>query len=107
MLPGMSIFIPILWIAGFSREVIAYDLLSYLMDKHTARKFFQQHQNGLLACGLLLGVVSYIPVIQWIAPVWGVLLFYHYILGHWASVGEGAKTSDPQWGGNHYPDRPS
>jgi CysZ protein len=82
LLPGMQIFLPMLLAAFYNRNIFTYDALGDFSSHQDIKQFKKTYQSDLLLLGFFLGVLAYIPVVCFFAPVIGALSYTHYCLGY-------------------------
>ncbi len=80
LLPGMQVFLPIVLVASYNRRVFTYDVLSQYLPPPQIRDFQKRHKGSLFALGLVVAVLSYMPVLSLFAPLYGALVFTHAAL---------------------------
>lgn len=78
LLPGCQVLIPLLLGSWLNRQIFLYDVLQDFASKEE-RKAIQKEEGGtLLAMGMFLGLLSYIPFAIFFIPVLAALCYTYY-----------------------------
>lgn len=77
LIPGMQILIPLLLTASLNRRVFAFDALCDYRNKADIQKIQDQYGKEYYGLGLLMGVFSYIPFVNFLVPVFSGLAYTH------------------------------
>lgn len=80
LIPGGSLLIPLLLMAWFNRRTFAYDALSLHATAEEWRLIRRQHGRGFFILGVLLAVLTHLPLLGLLAPTVAVLAYIHYSL---------------------------
>lgn len=78
LLPGMSLFIPLLLMAWLNRRTFAYDAMSMHAGDSEWQSFRRRHAMPLFALGLVMAVLAHVPVLGLLVPALAALSFVHY-----------------------------
>lgn len=81
LLPPLWPLIPLLIFTWANQRLLRYDALSEHADRDEMARIFRERRSALLALGLLLALIAYVPFIGFIAPVVFGLAFIRYLLG--------------------------
>lgn len=77
-LPGCQIVIPLLLTAWLNKKVFLYDVLQDFASKEERRLIESEDSGPLYGMGLLLGLLSYIPLAFFFVPVLSALSYTYY-----------------------------
>jgi hypothetical protein len=81
LLPPLWPLIPLAIFAWVNQKLLRYDALGEHADRGEMTRLFRERRGALLALGLLLALLAYVPFVGFIAPgVFG-LAFIRYLLG--------------------------
>jgi CysZ protein len=81
LLPPLWPLIPLAIFAWVNQRLLRYDALAEHADRVEMARIFRQRRGALLALGLFLGLLAYVPLVGFIAPVVFGLAFIRYLLG--------------------------
>ena len=93
LLPGLGLILPLFWMGWLNRRTFAYDVLAGYATPDEWRTLRQQHAWPLLALGLLVAMLAYVPFLGLIAPSLAALAFVHYGLEALRRMRNGAVVS--------------
>jgi len=78
LIPGMSLFLPLLLMAWLNRRTFAYDALSLHATDDEWRTLLKEHRAPLFMLGLTMALLAHIPVAGLLVPALAALAFVHY-----------------------------
>ena len=78
LIPGMSLFIPMLLMAWLNRRTFAYDALSMHATEAEWDSLRRQHKMPLFMLGLVMALLAHVPVLGLLVPALAALAFVHY-----------------------------
>jgi hypothetical protein len=81
LLPPLWPLIPLAIFAWVNQKLLRYDALAEHADRDEMVRIFRQRRGALLALGLALALLAYVPFVGFIAPVVFGLAFIRYLLG--------------------------
>ena len=81
LLPPLWPLIPLAIFAWVNQKLLRYDALGEHADRDEMARIFRERRGALLALGLLLALLAYVPFVGFIAPVVFGLAFIRYLLG--------------------------
>jgi len=81
LLPPLWPLIPLAIFAWVNQKLLRYDALGEHADRGEMTRLFRERRGALLALGLLLALLAYVPFVGFIAPVVFGLAFIRYLLG--------------------------
>lgn len=76
--PGCQILVPVLLTAWLNKKVFLYDVLQDYASKEERRRIENEESAGLYGMGLLLGLLSYIPLAFFFVPIISALSYTYY-----------------------------
>jgi len=78
---AFALILPLLWMAYLNQRLFRYDALA----EHASREEFVQimaHATGrLYLLGILLGLLQFVPILNFFSPIYIGLAFIHFCLG--------------------------
>lgn len=77
LIPGMQILIPLLLTAALNRRIFAFDALADYRSREEIQKIQESSSKEFFGLGLVMGVFSYIPFINFLVPVFSGLAYTH------------------------------
>ena len=80
LLGPVGAVIPFLTAGYLNQRLFRYDALAIHADADELKTIIEQNRGGLWALGILLGLVQFVPVLNFFAPVFTGLAFIHYCL---------------------------
>ena len=86
LIPGMAMVLPLALAAYLNQRLFCYDAVSDHADREELRTLLHGYRVGRYSLGAVLGVVHYIPVIGWFAPIYVGLAFIHWGLARLAAL---------------------
>jgi len=78
LIPGMSLFIPMLLMAWLNRRTFAYDALSMHATEAEWDSLRGQHKAPLFMLGLVMALLAHVPLLGLLVPALAALAFVHY-----------------------------
>ena len=81
LLPPLWPLIPLAIFSWVNQKLLRYDALGEHADREEMARIFRSRRGALLALGLLLALLAYVPFVGFIAPVVFGLAFIRYLLG--------------------------
>lgn len=89
LLPGFQVLIPILLTAWLNKRLYLYDVLQDYASREERESIDREEAGPLLGMGLILGLVSYIPLAFFLVPVFAALSYTYYGLNALAQRRQG------------------
>lgn len=80
LLGPIAAVIPFVAAGYLNQRLFRYDALSEHADRAEMKKIIDESRGALWALGTLLGLVQYVPVLNFFAPVFTGLAFVHFCL---------------------------
>ena len=80
LLPLLWPILPVLLFAYLSQRVFRYDALAEHASEAEMSLIINRNRGQLFALGILISVVSHVPLLGFFAPVFAGLVFIHYCL---------------------------
>jgi uncharacterized protein involved in cysteine biosynthesis len=93
LIPGLGVFLPLFWMGWLSRRTFAYDVLSVYAISGEMRELRQRKAKSLFGLGLVMAVLTHVPVIGLFAPSLAALAFIHFCLESLRQLRRGAVVS--------------
>jgi CysZ protein len=81
LLPPLWPLIPLAVFTWANQRLLRYDAVAEHADRHEMALLFRERRGALLALGLALALLAYVPLVGFIAPVAFGLAFIRYLLG--------------------------
>jgi CysZ protein len=81
LFPPLWPIIPLVILGWVNQRLLRYDALAEHADAQEMAGLFRRERGSLYLMGVLLGLVAYVPVVGFLAPVVFGLAFIHYLLG--------------------------
>src|SRR5512141_510793 len=78
--------LPLLLFADFNQRVFRYDALAEHADSWEIQTLIRRHRGELFLLGMALALFGMIPLLGFLAPVYGGLAFIHYCLARLAQL---------------------
>lgn len=94
LVPGVVLVLPLVLSAYLNQRMFCYDALAAHADAEELHALTHGHRFGRYVLGGILGVLHYVPVLGWFAPVFIGLAYIHWGLGNLTSMRAGLQ-SDP------------
>lgn len=89
---AFALILPLLWMAYLNQRLFRYDALA----EHASREEFAQIMEGatgrLYLLGIALGLLQFIPILNFFSPVYIGLAFIHFCLGELQQLRQSAST---------------
>lgn len=80
LIPGAGLFLPLFWMAWLNRRTFAYDALSLHATPAEWRELRRRHAGALFGLGIVMAVLSHVPVLGLLAPSLAALGYIHFCL---------------------------
>jgi len=78
LVPGCQVLIPLLLTAWLNKKVFLYDVLQDFASPEERKRIEKEEAGSLYGMGLLLGLISYIPLAFFLVPVLSALCYTYY-----------------------------
>jgi CysZ protein len=85
LVPGLALLLPLALSAYLNQRLFCYDAIADHADRAELDAILRGRRVGRFGLGALLGVVHYVPVLGWFAPVYMGLAFAHWGLAELAA----------------------
>lgn len=79
---GAGIIVPFAAAAFMNQQVFRYDALSEHASKQEIKTICAENRYSLWGLGLLTGLIQFIPILNFLAPIYTALAFIHFGLDH-------------------------
>ena len=93
LIPGLGLFLPLFWMAWLNRRTFAYDALSIHASANEWRELRRDHAGALLMLGVLMALLTHVPVLGLFAPSLAALAYIHYCLEALRRLRQGAVVA--------------
>ena len=93
LVPGLGLFLPLLWMAWLCRKTFAYDALAMHATLDEWQKLRKEKATSLFILGLVMAALTHVPLIGMLAPSLGALAYLHYCLEALRQSRKGAIVS--------------
>ena len=80
LIPGLGLILPLFWMAWLNRRTFAFDVLAAHATPEEWRLLRRQHALPLLLLGLVMAVLTHVPVVGLLAPSLAALAYVHFCL---------------------------
>lgn len=77
-IPGCQVVVPLLLTAWLNKKIFLYDVLQDFASKDERKRIENEDSGPLYGMGLLLGLLSYIPLAFFFVPVLSALSYTYY-----------------------------
>ncbi|MEW6133276.1 MAG: EI24 domain-containing protein [Pseudomonadota bacterium] len=81
LLGPVGAVIPLVTAGYLNQRLFRYDALAIHADADELKAVIEENRGSLWALGILLGLVQFVPLLNFFAPVFTGLAFIHYCLG--------------------------
>lgn len=78
LVPGFQILVPLCLAAWLNKRVFLYDVLQDYASKEERKLIEEQESLGLYGLGVIMGLLSYIPLVFLLVPVLSALSYTYY-----------------------------
>jgi len=92
LLPGFQMLVPLLLTAWLNKKIFMYDVLQDFASVDERRQIESEESHQLYALGLILALLSYLPLAVFIVPVVSAMSFIYYGLNELQSRRNKLKT---------------
>jgi CysZ protein len=86
ILPPLWPLIPLAILSWVNQRLLRYDALAEHADMAEMQRLFSERRGSLYLMGALLGLLAYVPFVNFIGPVVFGLAFIRYLLGALESI---------------------
>ena len=86
ILPPLWPLIPLAILSWVNQRLLRYDALAEHADMAEMQRLFRERRGSLYLMGALLGLLAYVPFVNFIGPVVFGLAFIRYLLGALESI---------------------
>ena len=93
LIPGLSLILPVLLMAWYNRRTFSYDALSLHATADEWTRLRQENRRGLFLVGLIMAVLTHVPLLGLLVPTLTALIFIHYCLESLRRLRGGATVS--------------
>ncbi len=93
LIPGLGVVLPFFWMAWLNRRTFAYDALSVHATDDEWGELRSRSAMPLLALGLIMALLVYVPFIGMLAPSLAALAYVHFCLEALRRMRQGAVVS--------------
>lgn len=93
LIPGLGLVLPLFWMAWLNRRTFAYDALSVHASADEWRELRRHHAGALLLLGVLMALLTHVPVLGLFAPSLAALAYIHYCLEALRRLRQGAVVA--------------
>jgi CysZ protein len=94
LLPPLWPLIPLGIFTWVNQRLLRHDALCEHAEREEMARIFRERRGALLALGLLLALLAYVPFVGFIGPVVFGLAFIRYLLAALQELRAGAKIAD-------------
>ena len=79
-IPGMGLLLSLFWVAWLNRRTLTYDVLAAHATAEEWREIRQRKGSTLLMLGVLMALLTSVPVVGLLAPSLAALAYIHFCL---------------------------
>ena len=90
LIPGMGLLLPLLWMAWLNRRTFAYYALSLHATQEEWQHLRRQRANVLIWLGLVMALLTHVPLLGLFAPSLAALAYIHFCLEALRRLRQGA-----------------
>ena len=90
LVPGLGIVLPLFWMAWLNRRTFAYDALSLHATREEWLHLRRQRANVLIWLGLIMALLTHVPLLGLFAPSLAALAYIHFCLEALRRLRQGA-----------------
>ena len=90
LIPGMALVLPLFWMAWLNRRTFAYDALSLHATQEEWQHLRRQRANVLIWLGLVMALLTHVPLLGLFAPSLAALAYIHFCLEALRRLRQGA-----------------
>jgi uncharacterized protein involved in cysteine biosynthesis len=99
LIPGVLLVMSIFWLAWLNQRTFRFDALAEHATPAERDAIVRKDHRTLYVAGGLSALMTYIPVINLLAPAWTALVFVHLCLGRLRVQRQEARENDVGLGG--------
>lgn len=81
LIPGVVLVLPLAWTAWLNQRTFRFDALAEHATPAEMKQLLAEQRGGFLGAGIGSALVSYIPLLQVLAPTFTAVVFVHLGLG--------------------------
>jgi hypothetical protein len=81
LVPGGLLVLPLLWAAWLNRRTFGYDVLAEHASDAERQALLERRKGRFWLAGILSALLAHLPIVNFLAPAFGALLFVHLGLG--------------------------
>ena len=100
LIPPLWPLIPLAILTWGNQRLLRYDALAEHADKEEMARIFRERRGSLYVLGVLLALVAFVPLVQFLGPVVFGLAFIRYLLGALIELRYGAHPNKELVAGN-------
>ncbi|MBL8397981.1 MAG: EI24 domain-containing protein [Candidatus Accumulibacter sp.] len=93
LVPGLAFFLPLFWMAWLTRRTFAYDALTMHATDEESRQLRRRHALPFWLLGMLIALLTHVPLIGLLTPTLAALAYTHYALEALRQTRQGAVIS--------------
>ncbi len=90
---GAGLLVPFAAVAFMNQQLFRYDALSEHASKQEIKTICAENRYSLWSLGLLTGFVQFVPILNFLAPIFTALAFIHFGLEHIKRLRSGNEQS--------------
>lgn len=79
---GAGLLVPFVAVAFMNQQLFRYDALSEHANKQEIKTICAENRYSLWSLGLLTGFIQFVPILNFVAPIFTALAFIHFGLEH-------------------------
>lgn len=78
---AFALILPLLWLAYLNQRLFRYDALAEHASPEEFRRIMERSTGRLYLLGIALGLLQFVPILNFFSPVYIGLAFIHFCLG--------------------------
>ncbi|MGZ3771978.1 MAG: EI24 domain-containing protein [Bdellovibrio sp.] len=78
LLPGFQILVPLILTAWLNKKVFLYDVLQDFASIEERKRIEKEEHTGLYGMGIILGLLSYVPLAFFFIPLFAALCYTYF-----------------------------
>ena len=86
LIPGLALVLPLALSAYVNQRMFCYDAVADHADREELKSLLHGHRIARYGLGAVLGVVHFVPLLGWFAPVYVGLAYIHWGLARIAAM---------------------
>ena len=103
LIPPLWPLIPLAILSWGNQRLLRYDALAEHADREEMARIFRERRGSLYVLGVLLALVAFVPLVQFLGPVVFGLAFIRYLLGVLIELRYGSHPNKELVAGNTGP----